>query len=578
MKVHPPIRRRTLWLGFLAVLVPLVVLLSLQYRWLVKLDHASHDAHNAALAKYLEAVADKAASFYTWNAEKALNLPAEWFTEDRLDEAAWYYKKKSPEGARQLFLVSFVGEREGETLYFSPSCATMSPPPWSPEVRAVYVATSSWHTMARKGDRLETAALVVDERNSQHRIVLNPITDEASRVVGVAGMILDESFLRTELLPKAIAGALPERFPGGGADFRPVVSVTDSRGELRFSTDPDFRGAAMVEKPLHFAFSDWTLGLASRDPTPGVWARSNFRLNVALSLLLAAVLLGGVILALRTASREMKLSQMKSDFVSNVSHELRTPLASIRVFGEFLRLGRVDGAEKARRYGEYIETESRRLTQLINNLLDFSHIESGRKSYRMEPANLEGLVRETLRNFEVRLRQSGFKVTYQGPVGPVGTLPELALDEAAIAHSVSNLLDNAVKYSGDGRDIAVHLERRGDEVALSVRDWGVGVPRDEHDKIFDRFHRVSTGLVHDVKGTGLGLAIVRHVVEAHGGRVEVESRLSQGSTFTLFLPLSLAVDGVVEREGADRRERRRGGVPGLPPLLTDGPTERPSEA
>jgi len=570
MKVHRPIRRRVLWLGFVAVLVPLVVMLALQYRWLVKLDHASHEAHNAALAKYLEAVTDKTASFYTWNAEKALNLPAALFTEDRLEEAAWYFKKKSPQGARQLFAVSFTGEGEGQPLYFSPSCMEMKPPSWSPEVRAVFVATSSWHMMARKGDALEPVTLVVDERNPRHRIILNPITDERSHVVGVAGMILDETYLRDELLPKAIAGALPARFPGGGDDFDPVVRVTDGQGEVLFSTDPGFRGEAMVEEPLHFAFTDWSLTLASRDPSPGVWARSNFRLNVALSALLATVLLGGVVLALRTASREMKLSQMKSDFVSNVSHELRTPLASIRVFGEFLRLGRVEGQEQARRYGEYIETESRRLTQLINNLLDFSRIESGRKSYRFGPSDLEELVAETLGNFEVRMRQSGFRVTYRGPQRP---LPALELDEAAIAHSLSNLLDNAVKYSGDGRDLAVSLQRRGDEVALSVRDWGVGIPRDEQDKIFDRFHRVSTGLVHDVKGTGLGLAIVSHVVEAHGGRVEVDSRPQQGSTFTLYLPLSLAVEGL---EAGGREAGRSGG--GLPSLLPDQRVEGPSQA
>ena len=561
MEVRRPIRRRTLWLGFVAVLLPLAVLLALQYRWLVKLDHASQVAHRAALSNYLEAVAEKVRVFYTWEAEKSLNLPSHVFTDDQLDKAALYFKKKPPRGARRLFVVSFVGPREGETLYFNPACAKVEPPPWSPEVRAVYVATSSWHTLAHKGGELEPVTLAVDERDPRHRIILNPVTDDRSRVVGVAGMILDEDFLRAELLPATIDKALPSFFPG---DHRsdPVVWVRDGRGEPVFTTDRGFRGASEVERPLQFAFTDWRLGLAGRHPTPGEWARSNFRLNVGLSAVLAAVLLGGVVLALRTASREMKLSQMKSDFVSNVSHELRTPLASIRVFGEFLRLGRVEDGAKMREYGEYIETESRRLTQLINNLLDFARIESGRKSYRFEPADLEALVRETLHSFEVRLRQSGFRVVYQGPAAP---LPALRLDPAAITHSLANLLDNAVKYSGDGRDVAVALARRGDELRLSVRDWGVGVPRDEQEKIFDRFHRVSTGLVHDVKGSGLGLAIVRHVLDAHGGRVEVESRPGQGSTFTLVLPLAaLAVEAAEEPEAAE------GGL-GLPP-------RRPSEA
>jgi signal transduction histidine kinase len=249
---------------------------------------------------------------------------------------------------------------------------------------------------------------------------------------------------------------------------------------------------------------------------------------------LAAVLLGGLLLAFRTAAREMKLSQMKNEFVSNVSHELRTPLASIRVFAELLRLGRVGDAGRVREYGDYIETESRRLTQLINNILDFASIESGRKTYRFERSDVREVVCETLKTFGVRLQQDGFNLHLDGADTP---LPPVRLDPGAIAQSLSNLLDNAVKYSGDDKNIHVVLRRDGDFVVISVQDHGVGIPRDEQQKIFDRFHRVSTGLVHDVKGSGLGLSIVRHIVEAHRGKVSVESRPGEGSTFSIHLPI-----------------------------------------
>ncbi|HEX6203368.1 MAG TPA: HAMP domain-containing sensor histidine kinase, partial [Thermoanaerobaculia bacterium] len=548
-----PFRRRTLWLGFAAVLVPLGVLLALQYRWLVELEHASEASRQAALSNYLEAVAGEIGLFYTSSAERVLNVPAHVFTQGRLDKAAGHFKKKAPEGARRLFVVSFVGEKSGKPLFFNPSCSSFEPADWSPELRAVVVAASSWQTLAHKGGVVEPVALAVDERDPAHRIVLNPITDDASRVVGVAGMVLDERYLRETLLPAVIDRALPSFFHDPEAS--PVVQVADGRGRRVFSTMPAAWGRVEAERPLSFAFTDWKVGLASRHPHAGEWARSNFRLNVGLSALLAAVLTGGVVLALRTASREIKLSQMKSDFVSNVSHELRTPLASIRVFGELLRLGRLTEAGKVPEYGEYIETESHRLTQLIDNLLDFAHIESGRKSYRLEPVDLGKIVAETLETFEVRLKQSGFRLAYRGPRRP---LPPLDLDAPAIAHSLANLIDNAVKYSGDGREVEVTLDRRGDEAVLAVRDWGIGVPRDEHEKIFDRFHRVSTGLVHDVKGSGLGLAIVRHVIDAHGGRVEVESRPGQGSTFTLVLPLAALAVEAAEPEAAE------GGL-GLPP-------------
>ena len=276
-----------------------------------------------------------------------------------------------------------------------------------------------------------------------------------------------------------------------------------------------------------------------------------------MALLLALVVAVGLALAFRSANRELKLSEMKATFVSNVSHELRTPLASIRVFGEFLRLGRVRGAAKVSEYGEYIETESRRLTQLINNILDFSKIESEVKTYDFEPADVEAIAADTLRTFDVRLKHTGFEIEFSKPEQP---LPLAAVDRDAVRQAINNLLDNAVKYSGDSRRIGVKLGTRDDFVTIAIRDYGIGISQDEQKKIFDRFHRVSTGLVHDVKGSGLGLSIVSHVVNAHGGKVRVKSEPGKGSIFTLYLPVASADDatqGGPEADGGPGRESDR---------------------
>jgi signal transduction histidine kinase len=201
------------------------------------------------------------------------------------------------------------------------------------------------------------------------------------------------------------------------------------------------------------------------------------------------------------------------------------------------------------------------LTALIQNILDFSRLESGRKSLQLEPADAGEVVAGALDAFRSRLEQKGFRVDLRRPAGP---LPVRA-DVAALGQVVSNLLDNAVKYSGDGREIEVTLElwtarglggrgapggapgaskggRGGPWAAIAVRDRGIGIAREEQGRIFERFHRVSSSLVHDVKGSGLGLALVDQIVRAHGGRVTVESELGNGSTFTVWLPLDEAAE------------------------------------
>ena len=146
------------------------------------------------------------------------------------------------------------------------------------------------------------------------------------------------------------------------------------------------------------------------------------------------------------------------------------------------------------------------------------------------------VIEETLRNFEMRLVDSGFEVFYEGAVRP---LPEISMDPDAVSQAILNLLDNAVKYSGEGRRVFVRLERDQDTAVISVRDEGIGISPDEQKKVFDRFHRVGTGLVHDVKGSGLGLAIVNHIAAAHGGSVELSSEPGRGSTFSIRLPIGI---------------------------------------
>jgi len=537
-------RRHILWVGFLAVIVPLLIILSLQYRSLVKLEKTSPIADKVTLKNYLYAVHSEIQEFYYLQAKQALNLPFQALGENHQDLIIGHFKQHEVKGVKRLFVATFPKSGDPQVLFFNPWRQTLEPSPDSPELRAVNAACSYWKLLAREGTVIEMRKLAVEEKDPENRVLLYPVLDESAKVSGAAGLILDSSYFKETFLPTVVRNSLPKFFSSDAQDNL-IVTVHDSNKCLVLTTQPiqgQGEDAYYIFSPI---FRDWRLSIRSRDLTPEQWARRYFAINLSLSVLMTLVLIGGIILALRTASREMRLSQMKADFVSNVSHELRTPLSSIRVFGEFLRLGRVKDAEKTREYGEYIETESRRLTQLINNILDFSKIESGQKTYRFEQAEVGEVVAATLKTFEVRLKQNGFAVIFEAPPAP---LPPAVFDADAISQALLNLLDNAVKYSGPAKEIRVRLDRPDNLITISVTDYGIGIPRQEQEKIFERFHRVSTGLVHDVKGSGLGLAIVKHIVEAHQGKVTVESQPDQGSTFTIHLPVDGPASAPTKRQ------------------------------
>ena len=529
----PFLKRHVLWRGFLAALVPLLALLLLQYRWLVDLEEKSAIAHKATLNTYLEAIAIEVEYFYRGIAERLLEIPPSVFTGNHLDDVADHFAKRGTKGVKRLFVLSFVKDDRGKLLFYEPTIPSMEPSGSLSEARAVYVATAAWQVLSDKEIIQAPVGLSADEKDRENRIIINPIIDQESHLVGIAGLVVDEEFFRQVILPEAINRAGPVFLPA--ADHADLdLAVFDSKGEPVIGTGVENAPGSSVKRHLQFIFADYQLALSVRPLNMRDWAQASFLLNMTQAVIVALVLLLGIGLALRAASREMKLSAMKSDFVSNVSHELRTPLASIRVFGELLRTGKAGTPEKVQEYGEYIEGETQRLTALVDNILDFAKIESGRRTYRFETANIDDVVRETLKTFEGRLRHSDSQVLLQGPDEE---LPPIRVDADAIAQALSNLLDNAFKYGNGAQRIEVRLSRRDPWIEISVKDQGVGIAREEQVKIFDRFHRVGSGLVHGVKGSGLGLSIVQHIVKAHHGKVAVESQPGKGSTFTVKLPI-----------------------------------------
>ncbi|HVS32362.1 MAG TPA: HAMP domain-containing sensor histidine kinase [Thermoanaerobaculia bacterium] len=512
-------RRSILWL-IPVILAALGTLLWMQYRFLRSLEKTSASAERNRVRNSLDEVATDIEAYYRTAAAKSLTMSGQ--APDAAALGAHVQRNPLP-GARSYFSIRFNGQ--ASEWMFVGGDGVERKPASQEEIEAIKLASSPWH-VAHKLRRLESRpSLRVDERDPRHRVIMRPVVDGDFHVAGVVGGVIDENRAREAML-RVGKMTLHER------QHHDVAL----RIGPRFPILPS--GRDFITRPLGFVFTDWKAGVADLCASPEEIAGARFRMNMLWTGSVTVAFFGAILLGMQAVARQMRLSQMKSEFVSNVSHELRTPLASIRVFGEYMRLGRVEKPEKIRQYGQYIEAESRRLTQLINNILDFSKIESAEKQYKFCETDVVELAAATVAAFAMPLREHGYSVTFTPPPYP---LPPLPVDSDAFAQALMNLLDNAVKYSNGRKEIEVAVTSPAAEARVSVRDHGIGIEASEQKRIFEKFYRVGSGLVHDVKGSGLGLAIVSHVVKAHGGRVEVASAPGEGSTFTIVLPIGAPV-------------------------------------
>ena len=278
----------------------------------------------------------------------------------------------------------------------------------------------------------------------------------------------------------------------------------------------------------------WGVRVAFREPEralAGVNARQ--RLSVATLLMMAALLLFGAYLLFRMIRHEAEVARLKSEFVAAVSHEFRSPLTAIRQLSELFLAGRVKSEERRGEFYGMLDRESRRLARLVENLLDFSRIEEGRRRYRLQPLETSEWLRSVAGELDAEAREKGIELRVDVPAG----LPVLLADAEALGCAVHNLLDNAIKYSARGARVELEAEADDKSVCFSVRDRGRGIPAEDLPHVFEKFYRVRGEAADEVKGVGLGLALVKHIVTAHGGSVDGESRVGDGSTFRIRLPL-----------------------------------------
>lgn len=245
------------------------------------------------------------------------------------------------------------------------------------------------------------------------------------------------------------------------------------------------------------------------------------------------IAVSGAYLLWRDVQRDVELAGMRSQFVSSVSHELKTPLTAIRMFAETLRMRPTLEVVSREEYLDTIVNESERLSRLVDNVLDFSKIERGQKLYRLQPISIRTVMEAIVRAAQYPLQQAGFTLR----VVTCDDLPPVNADADALQQAILNLLMNAMKYSGDRKEIEIEAKREDGTLIISVRDYGAGIPVDYQQRIFERFYRVPSEENQRVPGAGLGLTLVAHIASAHGGRVTIESAAGAGSLFALCLPV-----------------------------------------
>jgi len=342
-------------------------------------------------------------------------------------------------------------------------------------------------------------------------------TTEGQKLVGLG--IDPQQFIK-HVLPPKIRSVSQDEF---------IISVFGKiiRQNV-YSTEQVDLAKIQNERPL-WLFPDYLLGIALKGGTIQSLVKSRAETNLVLLLLLIIILLIGVWIIFRNVRKEVALAKIKSDFVSNVSHELRTPLALISMFAETLEMGRVKTEEKKKEYYSIISHEATRLSKIVNRILNFSQAEAGKRKYSFAKVQLNEIVDDVVGTYSFHLQNKGFKFISQ----PDESIPLIYADKEAVSEAIINLIDNAVKYSQDKKEVELSTGMIGEFVYIKVKDCGIGISDNDQKRIFDKFYRVAGDNIHNTKGTGLGLSLVKQIIEAHKGEITLHSAPGRGSSFIL---------------------------------------------
>lgn len=580
-------------IGLLAVLGLLAVW---QNRWITRLSDAERERLETGLAKAAERFCDDFDRELT-RAHQVFRLP-ESVGGDQLEGvlarrlARWRASAPVPQLVKELLVVTRQGGSQASLNRFDESSGRLIRGDWGAGLDSVREIFAARGPVPILDERLPGLILPVREPQAPEGGDRRPPRDHVV-------VRLDREYIVGQVLPSLAAGVFSDREglaysvvvrlvdtpdavmlaagPPVTGDGRSPADVTRPLFSLRFFPDlsagresgddtgrqpprrgPDNRqdprqpppprrddrdgaqddGAAVSPAPRRAGVEVGRWLLEVRHPAGSLEAvaAGARRRNLAISGAILALLGAVGLLLIGSTRRAQRLARQQMDFVASVSHELRTPLTAMRSAGQNLADGIVHDPERVRSYGALIEREGRRLTEMVARVLAFAGIRSGQQTYRMEPVAVRALIDGVLSDSRWILEEKRIEVETDVPED----VPAVQGDAAALRQALSNLLDNAMKYGGAARWVGVRAQAvatpRGGEVAIAVADRGPGIRRHDLDHLFEPFFRGGDARASATPGSGLGLAVVRGIVEAHGGRVTVETAPGRGSTFTLHLP------------------------------------------
>jgi signal transduction histidine kinase len=364
----------------------------------------------------------------------------------------------------------------------------------------------------------------VNQRNYLITGVLIP-QQEKKNGLGLMGIMIKNEYLERELLRKLIKDTQ--------LNDNTLLLISDLSGRMIYGNNLNSDKFYKITAFFEDNFPPWRIEISdTQSGAKEIFSiYKSFYFWTIITLLI--ILSFGLVLIVRTVAHEMEVLKIKSDFVSSVSHEFKTPLTSIKALTERLLHGKVKNPAKMEQYFSVIPQDTDRLTRLVGNILDFSKIEEGKKEYDFEETDVVLWLDRTLQNFKRENLQRVIEIKTQLP----NNVPPLKIDKNALTQAIYNLLDNAIKFSGQKKEVQVIVKKAENNLIIKISDHGIGIHQNELEKIFEKFYQGKNAIKYSAKGTGLGLTLVKHIVEAHRGEISVASKLGHGSTFSIVLPI-----------------------------------------